>query len=467
VMTTPIELLVSNSSGSVGGDDPEDLDRAKALAPQVWKARNVAVVQGDYEALAGSYADPLFGRVAVAHAIAAHSAAQDTLLQTLLASIVSLASYAYPIVTTETAAIRASLNATLADLTSISTSLNDIVTKNTQVVVTDAPTAQFSARAVRNSAQDVQVQASGIQVNVVLGKNAVDAIPTTLISQLTAADKVVLKGYFDAINAQALALGAAGTTIETQANAEVATLGTIIDTLNLVGTDLVTVGTFLTTIETLRQAIVVRTGVETPTATQLFAQLNTIDAAVVSTTEQTTALATEVYNHVDSILASDCQANLISVPILSRDGAGFYAPPSRGLVRSLQAFLDARKEVTQVVSVTSGAFFLIPAVMSIEVGVLPTFSAAVTGAAVSAASDGLLKDRAFGASLYRSDVVSTCLAIPGVSYVNVTISGFQNGLTVDSGLLDAEGNLIINNNRVITKGSVVVTTVALTRTLTS
>jgi hypothetical protein len=467
VMATPIELIVNNPAGSIGGDDPEDLDKAKALAPQVWKARDVAVVRTDYDAIANAYADPLFGRVAVAQAIAVHSAAQDTALQTLLADIVAQAAAAQPIVNPETDAIRASLNATLADLASMLPSLTDIATKISQAIVTDAPTALFASRTVKNSAQEVQVEASTIQTTVVLGKQAVDAVPTGSPDQLTVGTKDALKAYFDQINANALSLGSAATTIETSATASAAILGTIIDTLDDIGIDLVTAGTLLAAIETLRQAIIVRTGVGTPVATLLFASLDIIDAAVEDTLAATTALTTEVYNHVDQFLASDCNANLVSVPILSKDGAGFYVAPSRGLVRSLQAYLDARKEVTQVVSVVSGAFFLIPTVMEVEVGVLPTFSASVTTAAVIAAIDGLLKDRAFGSSLYRSDVVSTCLAVPGVGYVNVTLLGYQDGAVVNPSLLDVEGNLIINDNRVITKGSVAVTAVALTRTLTS
>jgi len=467
VLATPIALVVNNRAGSIGGDDPEDLDRAKALAPQVWKARDVAVVRTDYEAIANSYADPLFGRVAVAQAIAVHSAAQDTTLQTLLAGIVALAAAAQPIVNPETQAIRDSLNVTLVDLNSMLPSLEDIAAKISQVVATEAPSALFSSRTVKNSAQEVQVEASDIQTTVVLGKQAIDAVPTSLVDGLTTATKAALKAYFDTINADALSLGAAGTTIETAAAANASILGTIIDTLDDIGLDLVTAETLLNDIETLRQAIIVRTGVETPTATLLFDSLNIIDIAVEDTLEETTALTTEVYNHVDKFLASDCSANLVSVPILSKDSAGFYAAPSRGLVRSLQAYLDARKEVTQVVAVESGAFFLIPVVMTVEVGVLPTFSATVTAAAVIAALDGLLKDRTFGSSLYRSDVVSTCLGVSGVGYVNVVISGYQDGAVVIVSTLDSEGNLIINDNRVITKGSVVVTAVALTRTLTS
>lgn len=469
VMATSITLVVTNPTGSIGGDDPEDLNQAKARAPRRWNSREVAITRPDYEALAQTYADPLFGRVAVGQAIAVHSAAQDTALQSDLADIVGLAGAIAPVVNPATASLRTDLNLNLDDLAAMSPSLVDIAAKSSQVVVTDAPAALFSARSVKNSAQEVQYEASNTQVVVVQGKQAVDAVLTAATDQLTIATKDALKSYFDQINSQALSQGSAGATIESSATAGASALGTIIDTLSDIGVDLVTSGTLLNALDTLRLSVVGRIGVATPVATQMFVDLAVIDTAVLTTYDGVVARTESIYNHVDKFLAADCNANLVTVPILSKDGAGFYAPPSSGLVRSLQAFLDARKEVTQVVSVVSGAFFLIPAVLTIEVGVAPTFSEALTGAAVVAAMDGLLKSRAFGASLYHSDVVSTCLAVAGVSYVNVDILGYLNGVTLLTDLLDGStpANLVINSNRVVTKGSVTVTTIPLTQTLTS
>ena len=48
---TTIQLSVTNTDGSVGGDDPETLDHAKTFAGKVFKSRKVAVTRGDYEAL--------------------------------------------------------------------------------------------------------------------------------------------------------------------------------------------------------------------------------------------------------------------------------------------------------------------------------------------------------------------------------------------------------------------------------
>ena len=199
----------------------------------------------------------------------------------------------------------------------------------------------------------------------------------------------------------------------------------------------------------------------------MFADLATIGTAVVSHETETQTATDSIFDHVDKILAADCQANLISVPILARDNAGFYTSPSLGLIKSLQNYLDLRKEVTQTVSVTSGSSFLVAAVLQIHAGILPKYSQAVVEAALASVIDNLLKDRSFGASLYVSDVHSACKQVSGVSYVNVSILGSLSGPSVVTTYLDSSGNLILTTGLVITKGTVTITSTALTDILTS
>ena len=75
-----LTLSVTNPTGSVGGSDPETLEHAKSFAGKVFKTRMVAVTQEDYDTLAGSYADSLYGRVALAQALSTRSASQDLAL---------------------------------------------------------------------------------------------------------------------------------------------------------------------------------------------------------------------------------------------------------------------------------------------------------------------------------------------------------------------------------------------------
>jgi hypothetical protein len=188
----------------------------------------------------------------------------------------------------------------------------------------------------------------------------------------------------------------------------------------------------------------------------------------------------DLYNHVDAILAADCQSNLITVPILSTDSSGFYAPPSNGLINALENYLEARNEVTQTVQVVSGSESLVYAVIGVRVGYTQGYSKSVILSAVGQAVDSVLKGRSFGQSLYDSELWEAVDAIQGVSFTNISIYGnlasiydatsVSNAISaaplgsvpvwspgsVVTTLLDPSGNLILNSGQVITKGVTVV-----------
>jgi uncharacterized phage protein gp47/JayE len=149
----------------------------------------------------------------------------------------------------------------------------------------------------------------------------------------------------------------------------------------------------------------------------------------------------------------------VTVPILTRDKAGFFAAPSNGLIRALQGYLDARKEVTQTVQVTSGARALVPAVIKARIGVNSSFSQAITQTAVETAIDNVLRGRKFGAGLYLSELSTAVNGLTGVSFANIQVIGPQNRLDTGVGdVTNPNGNLIVLADEVVTKGQVTVTT---------
>jgi hypothetical protein len=174
--------------------------------------------------------------------------------------------------------------------------------------------------------------------------------------------------------------------------------------------------------------------------------------------------------HVDKFLSADCKANLVVVPILARDAAGFYAGPSTGLIQSVQNYLDGIKEVTQTVEVTSGSLFLVPAVVRVRLAVRVGISEQVTQASAATVVDGILRDRAFGASLFISDLVEPLRTLAGVAFVNVTLEGYRpvGGPTVLNDKLDTDGNLVVRDSEVITlsqtTGDLTITTELFTTT---
>jgi hypothetical protein len=458
---TGIRLSVTNPAGSVGGDDLEDLDHAKKFAGKVNKTRLVAVTQSDYESLAGSFADPLFGRVAVAQAISSRSADSDVALQNILTDISAAVLTPKPAVDAQIAAANSALDLIDAQLATVGDALTDIATATT-AILSAADSTLTSARASKNLAGEIGVEAQNVQSFAVSGNVAIAAIATGMTSALTVADKDSLTSFFDRISAQATSILTASGGIDSAATTEIGFLGSIKDSAHAIGASTAESDSFLLSAETARLLIIAEVG-ESSTPTGIRANLVTIGDLIQNETALVEQALADINAHVDLILSADCQANLVTVPILARDAGGFYAAPSSSLIQALQAYLVARKEVTQTVIVTSGANFLISAVVTVRVGIRLGVSAQVTKTAVETAVDGVLRGRSFAAKLYVSDF-NDLSDIDGVIFANVTINGnlATDGVTVLTTKLDFNGNLIISSNEIITKGLITVTTEVVT-----
>jgi hypothetical protein len=457
---TTIPLVINNPEGSAGGDDRETLSSAKTFAPKVWKSRNVTVTGEDYEALAGSYADPLFGRVAVAKAISARSAAGDLTIQNYVGDISDAADLLIAALGTSSAAITAALALLDPEVTNINSEATSIASHTSQIQ-TRASSITTSTRSIKNSAAEIAVDAVDIQDLVTNGKAAVDAVGPSGTGDLSASQVSTINAFFDLINSEAGDINtAAAGTITSLAD-------TVLDdsaearrlVVEEIGADTVTADTDLNDIVLSTAIIATQSAAIAAVDTTLTTESANLTAAIDTAAEG-------IDDHLNSILSNDCKANLVTVPILARDAGGFYRAPTLGLTNSLQNYLDTRKEVTQSVAVTSGERFLIPAVVTTRIGVLENFSEAVIKTAAEAAIQGVLRDRAFGDSLYESDIDEVVLAIDGVDFVNARIVGHldTDGVTVLTTRLDADSNLIILESEVITLGTITISTEAVTTT---
>lgn len=525
-----INLSINNPEAASGGDDPESLSRAKALAPLVYKSRYVAVTRSDYVALASAYADPLFGRVAVAQAYSTRSAEDDTQLQVLLQDVRDVTDPVYTSVQTQVTALGTQTSIIDTQTTDISTYLSDTATAMT-TLNTDVGTAITTLEGVSNRA-DLAISrctAGATTVGTIAGATGVSLTVTVSYTQPAVAANVTVT-----VNAvtgltigQTVVVGVSGSAAGTYTVALVPTTTTVTLTLVTAGTvaptGTVTAPATLTSTATdalttptkasllsifaalsgsdlptmrsdtdaaigdLESAIDQVTLIGTTTATGYLLQLDTargdIDAAstVISGTIapaitaavlplSPTGTGTGTINdaldaieaHVDAILSADCKANLVTVPILTKDANGFYVAPSLGLRTSLETYLNDRKAVTQTIQVVSGESALIYAVLTLQVAVQAGYSENVVRLAVETAIDGILKNRAFGSSLYRSEITETALAVAGVSYVNPTINGYTTATNtaLQTDKLDGYGNLVITDSEVVSKDAVTVTTVA-------
>lgn len=463
VVGTTIRLAVSNAAGSDGGDDPESLDEARVNAPASWNARHVAITQPDYEAVAGAFADPLAGRVAVAQALVSRSADDDLALRSDLKTIRDQVSA--PVAPTDAAVtglrsrlanVTTELNAIQASLTALAGHTSTANAAVTAMLVAGRQ-AQNAAATLSTSATSIGSNAASVKAILstftVVGAMVAEQIRQTTLNSLNA--------MLDGVTASAAIVTTEAGNVTTAAAAVTTQGGNAAAELLDAGLDLVTAGTDLFDLAASRTALVAIVGTDGVTPTGGYADLDAIEAVVVddATSTQTVidAACNAIFAHVDKILADDCQANLVTVPILSKDAGGFYVAPSNSLIQALQAHLDGCKEVTQTVVVTSGANYLLPAVLTVRVGVLANYSLTVIQTAVQAAIDGILRGRKFGAPLYVFDFRTLSL-IEGVVFANVVIDGYLSGASILTDRNDVSGNLIALRRDLLTKGTVNITT---------
>lgn len=463
-----ISLSINNPTKTSGGDDPETLEHAKAFAGRVFNSRRVAVTRNDYNALAGSFADPVFGRVAVAQAISSRSAESDLFLQTQLNTIEG--GLAGPVSTLRD---EISSVADSSDTDSVLSQMLDALSTGSESV--DVAAGDIGTAADQIDA-DIDATATSLRGNRGLtfeiadeatqGTALVDSFGPSGTGDLT-------QPQVDSINAFFTSISGKTTTIRSNIDTQLATLNGIKDQTDKIGssttdTQVDDSDSFLKLIGDNNSSVLGLIGTDDtadPSAsTGLFRTFNFIlegvaddlDPAIANNTASDIATALQnIEDHVDSILAADCQANLVTVPILVRDAGGFYTEPSNGLVDALQSFLTNRKEVTQTVRVVSGGDFLILPVIVVRLGVRQGFSLEQTRTAIQTAIDGVLRDRRFGDDLFISDLKKAILAVEGVAFTNASISGHKtlSDSTVVTDKLDAEGNLIIDDSEVITKGT--------------
>lgn len=476
-----IQLSITNPEPSVGGDNLETPEKAKAYAPRVYKSRHVAVTRGDYEAIAGSFADPLFGRVAVAQAISSRTAASDLTLQNLVTDITNAVDAASPTITAAVESGSAQLTiiddasntgsgANLPDKLSATAALTTTANNQTTSALSSVRTGRQKLTEILSYNTETSTRVVDAGSEVTTASSAIDELESTvsgitsggsdeltadtqdaLLAQISIIDTALgnLTSELARITTGSSATASAASDVDTNLSTALAALNTIAQKIADIGTDLVTDDTTLNDMSDLTTAIAAA-------SVSARTEFDTIVEADIVVIDDVSTALTSLQEHVGAVLAADCKANLITVPILTKDAAGFFTGPSNSLVNSLQTYLDSIKEVSQTVAVTSGEKFLVPAVITVRVGVRKNFAHSVVKNAVAAAVDAVLRDRAFGNSLFESELDSAVKAVDGVAYWNVNIDGHfdSNTEVVSTDKLDAEGNLILSIGEIVTRASV-------------
>lgn len=416
---TQIKESVVNPLPSNGGDNAEDLRRAKSLAPLVYKARDVNITRSDYVARATGYSSSAYGAVTMAQAYAARSAASDVALTMCVDQIRNGLLYYSGLIGTDMAEA-------LADIALVFGHLND--------VEDEIASAGTHAAAADGDFDDVTTQTTAVRVATSTQEVALQALEGILDGwlaalKINAGERAAAQGQIDLVRTQKTQIeGAMGIVASavTDGKTEIAALQT-----------------------DLSQA----------SAAEILASARLTDAGSHVSQGQTHAASLSngvngaldcIESHVDSILSDDCKANLVIVPILSTSADGFYAPPTLSLIAAVQDHLDQRKEVTQTVEVVDGSYYLVPAQIEVELGVLRGYIGEEIVAVVDRNVKAILRKRRFGLNLYQSDIHDQCDSVDGVDHSNVRITGPADHL-------DADGNLVVSEQETITLGALSIT----------
>jgi len=441
-----IDLVINNPQGASGGADPETINSIKANAPGFFRSRGVNVTLDDYKARAQSFVDPVLGSIAVARAINVRGSSDDAFLNSNIATIQALSS---SFVTASDAgvagvevaldSIDASVAAAIVDDTALAT---DLVT-----IADEEVTVRASSEDIRTAANIISVNSTGVSSSLSSLTSVVSGYPVAGTTQITSADLNTLLNAINRATAQNNEISTQAATI----SSEVTTITSSLDEIDANADSA----------ETRRAGI--RVDIDSISANSTIARtaVVTLGSDISSIDNSISTNLSEIDEHVDGFLSSECQANLIEVPVLALDSEGFYVVPSNGLQRSLQRYLDAAKEVTQVVRVVGASNLLVAADITVTVGVLTGYNEASLRSQVEAEILGVLRGRRFDADLRLSDLYAPIapepdrITIEGVEWVIIKIVG-------PSDRIDSDGNLPVSQYEVVTRGTITVTSTVVT-----
>lgn len=449
VSFTQINLVITNPEGTSGGSDPESLSSIKANAPTVFKSRNVNVTLEDYQARSQSFVDPVFGAIAVAMAINVRGSSDDAFLSSRLTTINTEAASYVPTTNAAVALIVAALTSIDTSVTSAQTD-DATLTTDLSTIASEEATARSANEANRTAANVSQSNSSSLGSDLSGLTTAINAFAVAGSTQITTTDKNALLNLINAATAKNNEVSAQASTVLSN----VTTITTSLDQIVLMGDD-----------ASIRRANI-RADVDAISTESAAAntQATALETDIAAVTNTITSQTADVSTHVDSFLSNECKSNLIEVPVLTLDSEGFYVVPTLGLQKSLQAYLDNAKEVTQVVKVTGVSSLLVAADVSCLVGVLTGYNEATVRSQVEAAILGVLKGRAFGAKLRLSELYAPTapeagdIPIEGVEYVHIDITGPADHL-------DTDGGLKASDYEVITRGTITVTSEVVNKSL--
>lgn len=439
-----IPLTIVQNNPSVGGDDPEDLRSITVNSPLFQRTQDRAITKPDYDFLANQYIN-----VAKADAQSIRSISGDTIanfyFERILDAVSGYDNGAY-------ASIVALCDTVSGQVDQLMTAVSgQIVTAQTAIISAGSDiTSDATAIDVRSSLLENTVSTIGDQKKANIDSLSLDI--TQAVSGCPLNVQTTVGSLLASITTNVIAMKtevlAAAITSSSDIGFLTDEIRTRVDTITATITALN--GNVIVAVEPIRAGIATTLG-------QIKAQA-LLDFG--SVYQQVSSYVEAVSAHLDEHFTSGCDGNLVEVRVLGKDVNRKYVDPLQTTIDGLKAYLEARKEITQTVSVVSGIAKVVEANIKIQVKVSQN---AIEDDVVNAIQDaivksdvtpfGILVEREFNKSLYvweiHEAVRNNLDSLDQVVYLNIEIIG-------PTQYLDVKGNLIIPDGYVIQSGTLTI-----------
>lgn len=424
-----IAVTATNPLKAGGGTPPETAEHAKILAPISFASRDAAITKEDYRAQVNGFSDALYGSVSKGVALTIRSAGNDSTVVAQHQAVLALTSDH----ASDAAGVQDAVEAGLSD----AGDALDSIAASRALVQTDMDTVEAQRVTIVAAAEQIAGECASQNG---LASQALNAL-TDLQAEIDGDANVgTMTGYVSAVSSLLARISGASS----NALALTGTIQTAARTLE----DL-TAPDELDNIASQETELQAGLDAAASAVSPLSALAEVLDANVQA--EMGTLMT-----YLSDLFDQDCKANVVQVPILTRDADGFLTGPSAGLIRRVNEYLDTRKEVTQMVVVVSGVSSLIAAEVEVTFRVTSGANPDEVRARIEAVIDEVLrtKDYEDRLDLGGPDGLYTLIEsrVSGLQYLNVEIAGPVE-------YLDLKGNLVPTEGKIITKGSVTVSEV--------
>jgi len=461
-----VTFTVTNVEGATGGEEPEDPERAKRLAPFAFAARGAAITEQDYEALSSSYTDPTYGSVAKAYAFNPRTAYDDVVFNGYTDQIEQYldnylnggGSFTGMIaleaqLNADAVALSPLITAMTSDLANLETLRGDLETQ-VGTSLTQTATAKSSS-STAEAAADLSVSNcadASLELNNLITYVQSLSLPAGEEAEIIRRINVALQSIGLASDNSLAAQTAGGT-------AATALATTINDFLNPAYESITVVATAPAF---SIPSIIADMTADLTAITDLVEGVGGLQAQIAAMVGEAQTLEDLIlpelvlmHDRIGELFDADCMSNYVQVPILSLDVDGNYSAPSVGLMTGLQTYLTQIKEVTQHVEVIDGSSILVPAAIAILLEVnKDAYIEAEVVSDVVATVVGMLKGRDFNDPMYLSELYENVMdTSDGIIRANVEITG----PSLIPSVIDNEGNLVPAPNQVIVYGSLLIT----------